>query len=418
MTMFEGLSFLPYEYMQLKQEQWLPKEQLEELQWKRFKKLLKHAYENTAFYRGRFKEAGIIPEDIRERKDLEKIPFTKREDLRHPEPLIAQGFEKSKLMSSTTSGSSGRRTTTYFDKRAWLKGKILLKLRARIACGLRAWSRIAVFSEVKAYNNFTKVLFLRQKAFSILDSIETHLSEIESFQPSAMYGFPSYFSLLADRNIKINPSRIFTSSEMLDPKTRKKIESAFKAEVFDVYGCTEIKEISWECPEHNGYHINSDWLLVEFIKNGKTTARGDSSIVVTTLYNYGMPLIRYKVGDTGQLLEEKCPCGRGLPLMTPSLGRSVDYFMLPDNSAVSPYTMTCAIENIKGMRQYQIKQEKIDLVTVNVVLNGQFNGQSRRQIKTVLENILPGVTVQIKTVEKIEREKSGKYRIVISEVQK
>jgi phenylacetate-CoA ligase len=131
-----------------------------------------------------------------------------------------------------------------------------------------------------------------------------------------------------------------------------------------------------------------------------------------------MPLIRYKVGDTGRLLERKCPCGRGLPLMTPSLGRSVDYFMLPDNSTVSPYALTCAIENVEGMSQYQIKQEKIDLVTVNVVPDIQFNGQGRRQIKAVLEHILPSVTVQIKTAEKIEREKSGKYRIVISEVQK
>ncbi|MFQ5964010.1 MAG: phenylacetate--CoA ligase family protein [Candidatus Scalinduaceae bacterium] len=416
--MFEGLSFLPHEFIQLNRDQWLPKEQLEELQWNRLKMLLRHAYENTAFYRERFEEAGIIPEDIREKKDLEKIPFTTREDLRRPEPLIAQGFVKNKLKSSTTSGSSGRRTTTYFDKRAWLKGKILLKLRARIACGLRPWCKIAVFSEVKAFNSFIKAVFLRQKAFSILDSIENHLSEIELFQPSAMYGFPSYFSLLADSDIKVNPSRIFTSSEMLDLKTKRKIESVFKTEVFDVYGCTEVKEISWECPEHDGYHINNDWLLVEFIKNGKATTKEDSSIVVTALYNYGMPLIRYKVGDTGRLLERKCPCGRGLPLMTPSQGRSVDYFMLPDNSTVSPYAMTCAIENIKGMRQYQIKQEEKELITVNVVPDNQFNRDMKNQIKFALEKILPGVTVQIKTVEKIERERSGKYRIVISEVQK
>ena len=157
--MFKVLSFLPYEYMQLKREQWLPKEQLEELQWKRLKRLLRHAYENTVFYRERFEEVGIIPEDIKEKKDLEKIPFTTREDLRHPELLIAKGFKRNNLKFSTTSGSSGRRTTTYFDKKAWLKGKILLKLRARIACGLRPWCKIAVFSELKAYNSILKEFF-------------------------------------------------------------------------------------------------------------------------------------------------------------------------------------------------------------------------------------------------------------------
>jgi len=208
------------------------------------------------------------------------------------------------------------------------------------------------------------------------------------------------------------------SSEMLDLKMRKKIETAFKAEVFDIYGCTEVKEISWECPEHCGYHINSDWLLVEFIKNGKATIQENASIVVTSLYNYGMPLIRYEVGDTGRMLERECPCGRGLPLMTTSQGRSVDYFILPDNSMVSPYTMTCAIENIEGMRQYLIRQKKKDSVTVNVVPDNQFNEQRKKQVESVLEKVLPQVTVRVKTVERIERERSGKYRIVISDVKK
>jgi len=411
-------SFVPYEFMHLEREQWLPREKLEELQWKRFKNLLKHAYKNTAFYRERFKDAGITPEGIKEKEDLEKIPFTTREDLRNPEQLIALGFERNKMKFSTTSGCSGRRTTTYFDKGAWLKGKILLKLRARIACGLRPWDRIAVFSEVKAQNSLLKEFFLRQKCFSVLDSLEVHLSELERYNPSAAYGFPSYLSLLAERDLMIRPSRIFTSSEMLDLRTRRKIETAFEAEVFDVYGCSEVKEISWECSEHCGYHINSDWLLVEFIKNGRAKREEDASIVVTPLYNHGMPLIRYEVGDTGRMLEGKCPCGRGLPLMTPSQGRSVDYFILPDGSMVSPYTMTCAIENIEGMRQYQIRQEKKDIVIVNVVPDDQFDAQSKGQIKSVLENILSGVTVQVRTIERIQGEESEKYRIVISDVRR
>lgn len=413
-----GLPFLPFEFLQIEREQWLSTGQLERLQWKRLKKLLKHAYENTAFYRERFKCAGITPNDIRDRKDLERIPVTTREDLRDPGPLITQGLKKNKLKCSTTSGSSGRRTTTYFDKRAWIKAKILLKLRARIACGLRPWNRIAVFSEVKAHNSFFKEYFLRQKAFSILDPIESHLSEIELFNPSVMYGFPSYFSLLAEKDVMINPQRIFTSSEMLDPKTKRKIEGAFKAEIYDVYGCTEVKEISWECPEHNGYHINSDWLLVEFINNGKSTTEENASIVVTSLYNYGMPLIRYEVGDRGQSLEHNCSCGRGLPLMAPSQGRNVDYFILPNGLSISPYVMTCAIENIEGMKQYQIKQERKDLVTVTIVPDNHFNEENKRQINSVLESILTDVTIQIKTSEGIDREKSGKYRIVISEVDK
>jgi len=232
-----------------------------------------------------------------------------------------------------------------------------------------------------------------------------------------MYGFPSYFTILSDRKTsRINPSIIFTSSEILEIQTRRKIESSFNAKVLDIYGCTEVKEISWECSRGNGYHINSDSLLVEFLKKGEPTLDDDASIVVTSLYNYGMPLIRYELGDTGTLLQKTCPCGRGLPLMTPALGRSVDYFILPDNSMTSPYALTCAIEYIEGMKQYQIVQEEKDLVVVNVVPDDQFTKKSEQSIRSDLKRVLPGVRVFVNQVKEIAREKSGKYRIVISNV--
>ncbi|MER3446253.1 MAG: hypothetical protein C4291_05145 [Candidatus Dadabacteria bacterium] len=416
--MIKNSLFLVSEFLRLEREQWLPGDQIEELQWQRLKKILKHAYDNTEFYKKKFKDIGLTPDDIRERKDIEKIPFTTREDLRSPERLIAKGFDKNKMYFSITSGSTGRRTTAYFDRKSWLIGKFLLKLRARIACGLKPSDRIAVFSEGKVHNSFFNEFFLRQRFFPISDPIEEHLSEIERYNPSAMYGFPSYFSLLADmKTDKINPYRIFTSSEMLDLKTREKIGGSFKTELFDTYGCTEVKEIAWECQEHNGYHINDDWLLVEFIKDEKAVIEEEGSIIVTSLYNYGMPLIRYELGDTGKLLEGRCRCGRGLPLMAPALGRSVDYFILPDNSMISPYAMTCAIENVEGMKQYQIIQEEKSLVIVNIIPNNQFSEESKQSIKSALEQVLPSTAVHINLVEEIKREKNRKYRIVISKVQ-
>ena len=318
---------------------------------------------------------------------------------------------------STTSGSTGRRTTTYFDKRAWLRGRYLLKLRARLACGLKPLDRLAVFSEAKGSNSNFKEFFLRQKFFSIFDTIEEQIPEIEGYNPSAMYGFPSYLSLLADRRTnRMSPSLIFTSSEMLNLKTRERIEKAFDTQVFDIYGCNEVKEIGWECKAHNGYHINSDWLLVEFVKNRGSYVGEEGTIIVTSLYNYGMPLIRYEVGDTGKLIKERCSCGRGLPLISSINGRSIDYFTLPDNSRISPYAMTIALEKIEGIKQYQIIQEEKDLVTVNVVPEYIYGSNTREEIKLALRNVLPGVTIGVEVVEEILKEKNGKYRIVLSNV--
>jgi phenylacetate-CoA ligase len=211
---------------------------------------------------------------------------------------------------------------------------------------------------------------------------------------------------------------IFTSSEMLEAGTRQKIESALQGEVFDIFGCTELKEISWECPARCGYHINSDWLLVESLTNDASSEEGEvpGRLVVSNLFNFAMPLLRYELGDTGRLLQHACTCGRGLHLMTPSLGRSVDYFTLPDNTAVSPYAMTCAIENIEGMAQYQIRQTAVDHVIVSVVPTPNYRHENSAEIRARLEKVLPGVTIEVNMVSRLAREKNGKFRIVASEL--
>ena len=91
---------------------------------------------------------------------------------------------------------------------------------------------------------------------------------------------------------------------------------------------------------------------------------------MTSLANHAMPLIRYEIGDTGELLAGRCPCGRGLPLMRPTWGRSVDYLALADGTVITPYDMTCAIEHLPGMLRYQIVQRAIDRVEV-LVLPGE-----------------------------------------------
>jgi len=414
--MFKLSPAIAIEFFKLQRAQWASPEKLEELQRRRLKKIINFAYENTKFYRERFRAAGITPEDIKDKDDLTKIPITSREDLQNADLLISSPYRKEDLKYSMTSGSSGRRTTTFFDAPGWIKAKILLKLRARLACGLKPFDKIAVFSELTAKNSFAKEFLLRQKFFSILDDHEAHYSQLEEFRPSAMYGFPSAFANLADHKVKINPTQIFTSSELLDPFTREKIEKSFDSSVFDVYGSTEVKEISWECPEHKGYHINSDWLVVEFISESRSCLDGSGSIVVTSLYNYGMPLIRYEIGDTGNPLPGRCPCGRGLPLMAPTQGRNVDYFILPNGTYISPYKMTCAIEKVDGMKQYQIRQESKENIVVSVVPQNSFRDCNTCEIISALENILPGLNIEVRKVDHIEKEKSGKYKIVVSDV--
>jgi len=404
------------DFLEIERAQWLSPARLEDLQWRRFKEILRYAYEFSPFYRRRFREAGIVPRDVKDRRDLPKIPVTRREDLRNSAELVARPFRNRGLHRSLTSGSTGRRTTTFFDPRGWLTAKYFLKLRARAACGVRPSDRIAIFTAEETRRTTWKDRLLRCRKFSVFDPIEDLVERLERYRPSILYGFPSHFSLLAREPDRPRPRRLFTSSELLDRRTRRRLEAAFEAEVFDVYGSTELKEIAWECPEHSGYHINADWILVEFVDDGKTEGEAGGKIIVSSLYNYGMPLLRYEIGDRGRALDGACPCGRGLPRMAPTEGREVDYVVLPGGTHVSPYALTCAIENVPGLGAYQIRQVREDRLKVAVVPEGRFTEAREERLRAALGPVLPGVKVEIEKVERIEREPSGKFRIVSSEL--
>jgi phenylacetate-CoA ligase len=203
---------------------------------------------------------------------------------------------------------------------------------------------------------------------------------------------------------------------MLDALTRAGIEEAFGARVFDVYGCTEVKEIAWQCPTRDGYHVNADWLIVECLEAGNRHGRPPGTVLVTCLYNFAMPLLRYEVGDTGEVLPVPCRCGRGLPLIRPTWGRSVDYLRLPAGGSITPYSLTLAIEHIEGIRQFQIIQEDLRTVEMRVVPDDSFGEAEAEAARAALGAVLPGVRVMVRRFADLPHEASGKFRKVVSKV--
>lgn len=374
--------------------------------------ILAHAYETTPHYRSAFDERGITPADIRTPADLTRLPILKKSDIRAPDGLFSDGFKREGLHKSFSSGSTGEGATTYFDDRAWVVGRFLVKLRARLACGLRPWHNVALFQWIPNEPTFMRRRVLRQLAFGVHEPIEQTMDSLASFAPRALYGFPSYLLRLAPiAGGRINPRFVFTSGELLTERTRHSIGSGFGAEVFDIYGCTELKEIAWECPARSGYHVNADSVFVEILSEEEDGVSA-GSIVVTSLVNRAMPLIRYLVGDSGSWISEPCSCGRGLPLMRPSLGRLADYFVLPGGGEVSPYNVMDPVEALGGIAQFEIIQDRVDHALVRVVPSASFTEETRGEVMRGLGAVIPGMTITIDVVETIQPDKSGKYRIV------
>lgn len=405
-----------------------------EIRWKKFKFMLKYAYENVPFYHRKFKHVGIKPDDIRSENDLAKIPFTTKFEIQTSpfEDVVSKTVNIDRCIKTTTSGSTGIPLTVVSDRVAE-DFSFAVWARAMLENGLRPLvDRMATIRHPKYLQqkkDFVGMLWARRrKQISVFDSAEQQLEILEDFKPDVIKGYSSSLAILADlckkRGSLVKPRLVFTGADFLTAKNRALIKSAFGCELFDYYGCIEFSLLAWECGEHVGYHINVENVLVEFIKEGEAVApleRGE--IVCTSLVNYAMPLIRYRLGDVGVPLNDQCPCGRTLPLIKIVEGRVDDFLTTLDGRIISGQIFS---ENYpfedwekEGIKQFRVIQERRDKLTLKVaVRRGVFNEvpvleKAKRKLQEVFGQ---DMNIEFQVVDELERDPSGKIRIAISKV--
>jgi phenylacetate-CoA ligase len=168
-------------------------------------------------------------------------------------------------------------------------------------------------------------------------------------------------------------------------------------------------------------HINADRLVVEFVdENGQPVKIGQPGrILVTDLFNYAMPFIRYDIGDIGVPSPAHCSCGRGLPLMKELVGRYADILKTPEGQFVSASALTTILPKIPGLRETQLVQKALDLLQINAVTSSEYDQSSevafRRQIAKFFG---PEMRITFNYVDEIPKTASGKTRFSISEIER
>lgn len=418
-----------YYIAQLRKNQWLKEEELKQIQEKKLRAIVNHAYHNVLFYRELFDTVGIKPEDIKSTEDLRKIPIiTKREvQKNYPDKMIANGVDINQCGIGHTTGSTGVPLEICYGQKTNDYSQALLHY-AYFACGLRLIDKLVFICSTrheKTIKNmwFRKLGILRKEQISIFEPIEIIIEALKKSKPDAIYSFPSVLLLLAkeieEKDIPgIYPRVIITHGETLTDYARKKIGDVFHAEIFNTYGAAEFIRLAFECKEHMGYHMISDCAIIEFIKDGKNADVGEpGEIVVTGLYNYEMPLIRYKLGDIGTPSNKKCACGRGYPLMESFEGRTDDFLILPSGRTISARLINI-MEYIPGISKYRLIQKEKDRFVVQVVKG---NGFSENTISQIKQQIQMGCSpekakIEVVLMDDIPKDKSGKLRAVISEM--
>ncbi len=402
----------------------LPPDALRALGARRLRALLVAA-QRAPFHAERMRAAGLTrPAALR---DLELpialqslAPLSKRELLAAGDAALHDGRVHESWFSSRSSGSSGEPFRVWYDARAWATLKYLVKARARRAAGMRWTDRVAILDAIPVADEGSATLerMGRLRRISVFREPAEIACMLAAYQPAAIYALPSVLLELARttevRTLRARANRVFTSGELLTPDARRTIASAFGADVRDVYGTSETKEITWEC--HAGSrHVSSNVVHVEILdERDEPVAPGDEGeIVVTLLVNRAMPLVRYRTGDRGTLRSLPCPCGRAGPVMGIVSGRETDTLELPDGTTRSPYQLTMALEHVPDLAQYQIVQSELSMLRVSAVLNGDARDTAAGEIERALRAELPAnVRVEVEIVDRLARGARAKVRAV------
>lgn len=264
----------------------------------------------------------------------------------------------------------------------------------------------------------------RRATISALAEPSEQISLLRRVRPDVIRGNPDdlrkVVSTIQRKEIHdINPRLVFTMGAFLDNQFRLLIKSVLGADVFDYYGSAELGCIAWECSMHEGYHINSDSVLLEVVNSkGQRVRPGESGrLVCTGLIAHTMPFIRYDTGDVGALEQGRCRCGRTLPLLRHFQGRAYDFFVLHDGSEVAPFVISSQIKNIHGIQQYRVIQENVTQIDVEIVPDKEWTPRTAETVQALLKQITHGeAVIKVNLCESIHRDASGKIQSVVSKV--
>jgi phenylacetate-CoA ligase len=265
------------------------------------------------------------------------------------------------------------------------------------------------------------------------DRMHAYVKKINEQKPNMIFAYADsiyeFSKFILDEGLQVySPRAIRTGAGTLHAHMREVITRAFKAPIFNMYGSREAPSIAQECESHKGLHITAPVYYLEILdRNGRPAGPGElGEIVVTTLQNFAMPLIRYRIGDIGVWASEPCDCRRGWPLLGEVTGRATDIFIRPDGSVVSPlffiHIMGVVIRP-DWLQKYQVVQESVRLIRVKMILKQKINNPRSlysQDLETIVEKfrLVMGEDCQIEFefVEEIEPTPSGKYRYTISKV--
>lgn len=412
-----------------KKELALDRDSLDKLILTRIKAIIKHAHKTSLYYSKVFADHDISPEDIKSLDDIKPFPCLTRDILREKLPELASGGAISSVWrKSATGGTTSSPVTFYCDEKAlWQKNAFTKAIDSWY--GRNTGDQVAyLWGASQDIANVT-TLGMRLRNISYQHSLmlpsaplddhilAAHYKKLSQWRPSFIQAYPTplyELCLYMQKNSLQLPTlkAVSVTAETLYPHHRKLMEETFGLRLYNWYGSRELGRVASECEYHNGMHINEPSVFVE-IEPDPSLPDGCGHLIITDLWNRAVPFIRYRTGDMARFMTEECPCGRSLKKIELLEGRVTELIILRDGKKIR-YTNKL---NCNEIKEIQIVQKSYEDFLVRFVKGSGFSTASLPDFTKTFNSVV-GETMRIAFEEVLEipRERSGKVRLIVSEL--
>jgi len=415
----------------------MDREELEQLQLERLEETLIRVYRNVPFYRKRFDEVGLDPDELRSIAELRRLPFTTKADLRDAYPYGLFAVPLREVVRLHASGGTGSAAIVMGYTRNDIKTWSNLMARLFVAGGVTKDDVVQITFD---YGLFTGAFGVHQGAERLGASVipssagntKRQIKIMQDYKTTALVSTPSYAVHLAEAMIEagvarnaLSLRRVLVGGEPWTPEMRVRIQDELHVTATDNYSLSEVMGpgIAGECLERDGLHVSEDHFLVEVIdpQTLQPVAPGQpGELVLTTLTKEAFPLVRYRTRDLTAVVPTPCPCGRTSVRLRAIQARSDDMLVVKSVN-VFPSQVEAVLRDIEGIEpHFQIVLERkkaLDEATVLVAVSPTlFFDTMRRQsefqerVKRRLASEL-GVTFQVKLVERRTLEGTGEGKV-------
>jgi phenylacetate-CoA ligase len=404
----------------------LPRKRIEEIQFRKLKAIVEHAYTTVPYYHDLFKRHAFDPVDLKSPDDIKKIPVTSKEDLLALEKsrITSSLFPSRSLLEARSSGSTGEPFTFKIEKTYDISGN-LDTLRAQMIHGYRLSDRVLRISgdyeDLQWLKSPINLLFLKSVSFSSFSRPGEIVDFYNRYRPDIMQGYVTSMYALAlwleNKNIRLKhrPKFIVCSAETVHDYMREKVSDIFRTKVIDRYATIELGVVAIECPSGEGYHIFEDSVYPEIEEIG-----GRKYFIGTNLDSFATPFIRYHTHDICEPCADEddlCSCGITTKKIGKIIGRDNDFIRTPGGVLLAPIDLIFLMRTCYPfVNKFRFVQEHERSVRLEIVLRESPDKKLFAELQDKFKDMAGGLALEIIAVEDIQKNESGKMRIISSAV--